>query len=461
MLPDEPFLSSPLVDNAVEDVREGVADVEISDLSREDVRALSESSSIMEIPEEVFLTSAVSSRTQVEDMDVQAEVKVVGSPTAMALQRLRETRQRKRFAGTEKEQEVPVVDEVIIPDSILGRYRNTTKEEWRKLVEDHGAASDVEDILDSDEDDSGPSSSFSAAARRIEEHIYESVEGQPTDPTRRPPLDRRGVAKREFRPAQMDEWNDRVPRLTHNPALHRAIFEAFIAEKELESGTISVSNTVDRDAAPPDFEFEYSNDMLYHPDVPDPEKSLGCDCEGPCDPLSSTCSCLKRQEKYFYQTQMTGFAYDKQGLLENTSISIWECSETCGCPPSCMNRVIQRGRPPQTKLEIFKTREKGWGVRAKAPIPKGQFIGIYAGELITEDESEKRGILYNEIGRTYIFDLDGWQIRNPPDGLEEIDSRLAETAEATAQRALEEVGQEDDETLPYNAYSGQLRLVRS
>ena len=43
---------------------------------------------------------------------------------------------------------------------------------------------------------------------------------------------------------------------------------------------------------------------------------------------------------------------------------------------------------------------KGWGVKAISRIPRGTFIGIYAGELITEDESELRGELYSQINRT-------------------------------------------------------------
>lgn len=55
--------------------------------------------------------------------------------------------------------------------------------------------------------------------------------------------------------------------------------------------------------------------------------------------------------------------------------------------------------------------------------------------------------------RRYLFDCDGWHIRNPPEGLEEVDPRLAELAYATQARAkqfTEETGNEN-----YNAYSGE------
>jgi histone-lysine N-methyltransferase SUV39H len=44
-------------------------------------------------------------------------------------------------------------------------------------------------------------------------------------------------------------------------------------------------------------------------------------------------------------------------------------------------------------VNIGKTREKGWGVFAGSKkIPSGSFVGIYAGELLTDAESEQRGL---------------------------------------------------------------------
>jgi len=58
-------------------------------------------------------------------------------------------------------------------------------------------------------------------------------------------------------------------------------------------------------------------------------------------------------------------------------------------------------------VNIAKTREKGWGVFAGSrKIPSGSFVGIYAGELLTDAVGEERGIKYNKFGRTYLFDID-------------------------------------------------------
>ena len=170
--------------------------------------------------------------------------------------------------------------------------------EWRHIIEKYGD-SDIEGLLDASTET--PPSSPPSALEYSVVHV---------DPTHQPPPERRGKALRNFDYTTVDEWNRRAPTMTRNPQLHRAIFEAYIAQSELESGEIKVYNEVDAEGAPPDFEFTCSNDMLYHPEVPDPELGLGCDCEGPCDPKSKTCSCAKRQKLYSY-LDLEGFAYDE------------------------------------------------------------------------------------------------------------------------------------------------------
>ena len=39
-------------------------------------------------------------------------------------------------------------------------------------------------------------------------------------------------------------------------------------------------------------------------------------------------------------------------------------------------------------------------------IAKGQFVTEYVGEIITNEEAETRGKLYDKAGSTYLFDLD-------------------------------------------------------
>lgn len=43
----------------------------------------------------------------------------------------------------------------------------------------------------------------------------------------------------------------------------------------------------------------------------------------------------------------------------------------------CTNRLVQHGL--QVRLQLFKTQNKGWGIRCLDDIAKGSFVCIYAG----------------------------------------------------------------------------------
>ena len=80
-----------------------------------------------------------------------------------------------------------------------------------------------------------------------------------------------------------------------------------------------------------------------------------------------------------------------------------ECNKYCTCGPNCRNRVVQKGR--KVVLEIFKTDDKGWGVRAGELIEPGQFVTEYVGEIITEKEAKIRERLCGD----YLFNVDSNQ----------------------------------------------------
>lgn len=40
------------------------------------------------------------------------------------------------------------------------------------------------------------------------------------------------------------------------------------------------------------------------------------------------------------------------------------------------------------------------------PIKANTFVTEYVGEVVTTEEAERRGQLYDQEGRTYLFDLD-------------------------------------------------------
>ncbi|OAX38802.1 SET domain-containing protein [Rhizopogon vinicolor AM-OR11-026] len=220
-------------------------------------------------------------------------------------------------------------------------------------------------------------------------------------------------------PHELQDRVNALPQSYRNSDQARLLFEAMIDEAmddELNTPPISVINDVTDEGAPP-WEFVYTNQMWNGEGVPPPDiKNLkSCGCVGRCDPKSKTCSCAKRQRRHLKQYieddtipktwNGAPFVYDGKGCLQFFGLPIFECNAFCGCDEDCPNRVVQRGR--RYVVNIKKTKNKGWGVfNGQKKIPKGSFIGVYAGELLTVGEADRRGTLYNKFGRTYLFDID-------------------------------------------------------
>ncbi|XP_062187360.1 histone-lysine N-methyltransferase family member SUVH2-like [Phragmites australis] len=101
----------------------------------------------------------------------------------------------------------------------------------------------------------------------------------------------------------------------------------------------------------------------------------GCDCAENC---SIGCNCAGRNGGEF--------AYDKAGVLLRGKPLVYECGPYCRCPPSCPNRVSQKGL--QHRLEVFRSRETGWGIRSLDLIKAGTFICEFSGIVLTHQQSE-------------------------------------------------------------------------
>ncbi|KAL1916965.1 uncharacterized protein VTP21DRAFT_5162 [Calcarisporiella thermophila] len=161
---------------------------------------------------------------------------------------------------------------------------------------------------------------------------------------------------------------------------------------------IKVVNEVDNEDLP---EFEYTRTLRYGKGVPRPDPGFleGCDCKPHCI-IGRPCSCRRMNHDRI--------PYDENGrVIINPGYAIYECNVNCSCGPKCPYRVVQHGiRHP---MEIFKTPNIGWGVRTTRALKMGEFIAEYIGEVVTDEEGEKRGRLYDATGQTYLFDLDFFQ----------------------------------------------------
>lgn len=166
---------------------------------------------------------------------------------------------------------------------------------------------------------------------------------------------------------------------------------------------IYVENDLDMDPPPSDFNYVCSNvytEGVPNPSHPDLTSSLcGCECYylgRKCGPKSEYCCAHMAGSK---------FAYTPAGKVKvQPGTPIYECNAKCSCPSDCSNRIVQLGR--KIPLCIFRTKGRGWGVKTIEPIKPNTFVTEYVGEVITNEEAERRGKKCDAEGITYLFDLD-------------------------------------------------------
>lgn len=169
-----------------------------------------------------------------------------------------------------------------------------------------------------------------------------------------------------------------------------------IREKERNVFSVSIKNDVDFDVFK---RFDYVHENIWPQDVVIQEQAAGCKCENGCNRESNCCP-TKTKNNFAYKS-LRG---KKRLRLVNPQMIV-ECNDNCRCGKDCLNRVTQQ--PRLIPLRIFKTSNgRGWGLKTMASIPTGSFIIEYTGEVIDQDESLCRGKLYDEIGQSYLFDLD-------------------------------------------------------
>ncbi|XP_059668257.1 histone-lysine N-methyltransferase, H3 lysine-9 specific SUVH1-like [Cornus florida] len=156
-----------------------------------------------------------------------------------------------------------------------------------------------------------------------------------------------------------------------------------------EIQAVSLVNDIDDEKGPA--YFTYFPNLRYLKPFDLPKPSLSCTCNGGCHAGNPNCPCVQRNGGYLPYTAL--------GVLLGYLSLVHECGSSCSCPPNCRNRVTQAGL--KVRLEVFKTKDKGWGLRSWDPIRAGSFICEYAGEVIDISKAEELGSENEDI---YIFD---------------------------------------------------------
>lgn len=155
------------------------------------------------------------------------------------------------------------------------------------------------------------------------------------------------------------------------------------AEKVL----VVLVNEVDWEKGPA--HFAYISKVSYPENIGSMGPPLQCSCSKTCNPGDESCDCRHQNGGHL--------PYTSNGLLVNRKPLIRECG-SCSCSISCRNRVSQKGINIQ--FEVFKTRDKGWGLRSCDPIRAGSFICEYVGDVICAAEAR----YIDDEDNDYIFE---------------------------------------------------------
>ena len=84
----------------------------------------------------------------------------------------------------------------------------------------------------------------------------------------------------------------------------------------------------------------------------------------------------------------------------------------CTDPPNkpatkqqCRNDNIAMRRHCHLLLGESSIENAGWGIFTKNGLKKGDYVHEYVGEVISQEEAERRGRVYDKVNRSYLFNL--------------------------------------------------------
>lgn len=117
----------------------------------------------------------------------------------------------------------------------------------------------------------------------------------------------------------------------------------------------------------------------------------GCACNGRCTTKSCSCFAAKRE------------------CDPDLCRTCGACTDPANAPPTskqrCRNDNIGMRRHAHLLLAKSQIEDAGWGIYNRYALKKGDYIHEYVGEVISQEEAERRGRIYDKVNRSYLFNL--------------------------------------------------------
>jgi len=155
---------------------------------------------------------------------------------------------------------------------------------------------------------------------------------------------------------------------------------------------------------------------------------IPCDHSEPCD--DGTCSCVRNA---FFCTKHCVWGAKSRNYFRGCSCKAGQCRtkscacfaakrecdpdlcRTCGACSDLPNRPAVRQRCRNDNIGMRRHchlllaestfEDAGWGIYTKHALKKGDFVHEYVGEVISQEEAERRGRIYDKVNRSYLFNL--------------------------------------------------------
>mmetsp|Transcript_9861 Transcript_9861/g.22066 ORF Transcript_9861/g.22066 Transcript_9861/m.22066 type:complete len:849 (-) Transcript_9861:157-2703(-) len=154
---------------------------------------------------------------------------------------------------------------------------------------------------------------------------------------------------------------------------------------------------------------------------------MPCDHEGPCN--EETCSCVRnaffctkhciwgeRSRNFFRGCACKGNCNTKScacfAAKRECDPDLCRSCGACSDPPNkpateqtCKNDSLSMRRHAHLLVAESTVPDAGWGLFTKHALKKGDFVHEYVGEVISQEEAERRGRIYDKLNRSYLFNM--------------------------------------------------------